>query len=496
MSPHGQTLYNITYNGGNDGVGTVFTFIPATNNLTVVKSFENPAKWPQYTNLIQASNGKLYGMTTYGGLDGVSGLAYGGGAIFSFDPSTSTYTKLKNFNGLDGANPYGSLVQASNGKLYGMTTFGGPGYNLNNSTYGNGVIFSFDPATSTYTKLKDFDGTNGAHPYGSLIQASDGKLYGMTFTGSNSGGVIFSFDPSTFIYTKLKDFDGTNGAAPYGSLMQTSNGKLYGMTTYGGSNGIGVIFSFDISSSTITKLKDFDGTNGSGIYGDLIQANDGKLYGMTANGGSANYGVIFSFDLSTSTYTKLKDFDGTTDGRAPYGSLKKASDGKLYGMTSRGGIKGYGVIFSYDPATSTYTKLKDFDDINGAAPNGSLMQASNGKFYGLTTRGGPRGGNNSSGFGVIFSFDPSSSTYTKLKDFDEQNGRYPSNLMKASDGMLYGTTSIMNGLTGNDAFIFSFDPSSSVYTKLMHFDSTNTGSPGAPFGAFIQASDGKLYNMT
>ena len=75
--------------------------------------------------------------------------------------------------------------------------------------------FSFDPSSSTYTKLKEFDGTNGASPYGSLIQASDGKLYGMTSQGGSNGyGVIFSFDPSSSTYTKLKDFDYTNGASP------------------------------------------------------------------------------------------------------------------------------------------------------------------------------------------------------------------------------------------------------------------------------------------
>ena len=73
----------------------------------------------------------------------------------------------------DGAYPgYLKLLQASNGKLYGMTREGG--------SNGAGTIFSYDPATSAYTQLKDFDDTNGANPYGSLVQASDGKLYGMT----------------------------------------------------------------------------------------------------------------------------------------------------------------------------------------------------------------------------------------------------------------------------------------------------------------------------
>ena len=62
----------------------------------------------------------------------------------------------------------------------------------------------------------DFDNTNGANPYGSLMQASDGKLYGMTTNGGSSTlGVIFSFDPSSSTYTKLKDYDGANGANPF-----------------------------------------------------------------------------------------------------------------------------------------------------------------------------------------------------------------------------------------------------------------------------------------
>ena len=147
-------------------------------------------------------------------------------------------------------NPYGSLIQASDGKLYGMTEFGGSG-NV-------GVIFSFDPSSSTYTKLKDFDTTNGANPQGSLIQASDGKLYGMTYQGgSNGSGVIFSFDPSATTFTNLKDFDNTNGGYPQGSLMQASDGKLYGMTLKGGISVIGVIFSFDPFGCNLYKTEGF-----------------------------------------------------------------------------------------------------------------------------------------------------------------------------------------------------------------------------------------------
>jgi uncharacterized repeat protein (TIGR03803 family) len=121
--------------------------------------------------------------------------------------------------------------------------------------------------------------------------------------------------------------------------------------------------------------------------GSLVQAANGKLYGMTADGGSSGYGVIFSFDPSSSTYTKLMDFIGV-NGTSPHGGLVQASDGKLYGMTNGGGSNSYGVIFSYNPSTSTYIKLMDFGGANGACPNGNLMQANDGKLYGMTTIGG------------------------------------------------------------------------------------------------------------
>jgi uncharacterized repeat protein (TIGR03803 family) len=46
FSIQAQTLYGTTYYGGNGGGGTISKFIPATNNLTVVKSFESLAANP------------------------------------------------------------------------------------------------------------------------------------------------------------------------------------------------------------------------------------------------------------------------------------------------------------------------------------------------------------------------------------------------------------------------------------------------------------------
>jgi len=367
-----------------------------------------------YTFSVQAQ--VLYGMTYAGGKNGT-------GVILSFNTYSSSYTKVYDFDSTNGANPSSSLVRGRDGKLYGMTVNGGSG--------GYGVIFSFDPSTFSYTKLKDFDYTDGANPYGSLMLANDGKFYGMTVNGgSNDYGVIFSFDPSSFTYTKLMDFSIRSGANPYGSFIQASNGKLYGMTEYGGYTGPdglsiphGVIFSFDPATSMYTKLHELSLDAGGNPYGNFIQTKDGQLYGMTLDGGSGRrgtpvYGTIFSFD-STTGYTIPEKTFTYPDHGGPYGSLIQAKDGMLYGMTNAGGASSLGVIFSFNPTSSTYTELKNFDGTNGANPYGTLMQTGDGMLYGMTNAGG------ASNLGVIFSFNPTSSTYTKLKDFDGANGANP-----------------------------------------------------------------------
>ncbi len=351
---------------------------------------------------------KLYGMTAGGG-------ANDDGVLFEYDLSTSIYTKKLDFDSASsniGGCPNGSLMQASNNKLYAMAPFGG--------TNNYGVLFEYDPGNSTYAKKFDFNSLSG-HSYGSLMQALNGKLYGMTPDGGiNYEGVLFEYDLGTDTYTKKMDFDGTNtGGCPQGSLIQ-ANGKLYGMTYWGGANNNGVLFEYDPNTNTYTKKMDFDGLN-TGNYpeGSLIQVN-GKLYGMTYQGGANYNGVLFEYNIDNDTYTKKIDFDGTNTGSYPEGNLIQASNGKLYGMTNQGGTNDNGVLFEYDLGTDTYTKKLEFDSAStGKYPRGSLMQASDGKLYGMTTQGGTNDN------GTFFKYDITTNTYTKILNFDGTNGRNP-----------------------------------------------------------------------
>jgi uncharacterized repeat protein (TIGR03803 family) len=253
-----------------------------------------------------------------------------------------------------------------------------------------------------------------------LIQASDGNFYGVTsYGGANlNAGAIVRVTPSGDEVVLYSFTGGADGAVPYGPLIQASDGNLYGMTSSGGAQGRGVVFKITLSG-TETVLHSFaaGGTDGENPVGGLIQATDGNFYGMTPLGGTENSGVIFRID-SSGNETILWDFGGSPDGETPYGSLLQASDGNLYGVTSFGGTLGVGCIFRITTAGVEQVLYSFQDSADGAHPQGSLMQASDGKLYGTTASDG---GN---GYGVVFRIDPASAQESLVYTFilGQQNG--------------------------------------------------------------------------
>ena len=361
-------------------------------------------------------------------------------------------------------------------ELWGMTNSGG--------TYANGVIFSYNTSTNSYNTKFNFDGNNGAIPKGSLIQANDGMLYAMTFAGGTySLGTLFQYNPTTSSYTKLIDFDGvTNGANPNGSLIQANDGNLYGMTSSGGANNVGVLFQYNPTTLNYTKLIDFDGaTNGATPNGSLIQANDGKLYGATSVGGLNNLGVIFQFDINTTTYTKKYDFNGTNGGNCN-GSLSEATDGTLYGVAFTGGLNNSGAIFQFDQSTSIYTEKYDYSSSGLLNASSASLQSANGKLYGICNGtfavgggGTPWNQNPPSIVGKLFSCTPSGATTTNEQTLNDV--LFDASIMGASDGMMYGMSATNTGNNPtwlpNPAVLYKFDPTTQTYQTLMTFDPIN-----------------------
>lgn len=386
----GSTVYtNVVLNLGiPNGItygiteSVLYAFHPTTN---IVENPQGDGAYPS-GSLIQASDGNLYGMTSKGG-------ANAAGAVIKVAPN-GTVSLLYSFQALsDGANPNGSLVQAKDGNFYGMTANGGTNY--------TGTVFKLTP-TGTESLLHSFgplQSPDGANPQGSLVQASDGNLYGMSDEGgmNDTGAIIKVAIPAgtVSVFYSFGATESGDAEFPTGNLIQANDGNLYGMTPDGGANGNGAVIKITMPAGIESVIYSFGGTgpsDGKSPYGSLIQANDGNLYGMTTEGGATGDGAIVEITLSgdESVLYSLGAAAGG-DGKYPGGSLIQASDGNFYGLTNQGGAYGDGALIMVTPGGNE-SVLHSFGNAeDGSNPNDSLIQASDGNLYGLTFSGGAYG---------------------------------------------------------------------------------------------------------
>src|ERR1039457_2442445 len=217
----------------------------------------------------------------------------------------------------------------------------------------------------TLTTLYSFDGTDGQEPVGALVQATNGDLYGTTERGGsgiNNGGTVFRITPGgtlTTLYSFCPQTNCTDGFGPKAGLVQAANGDLYGTTWGGGVNDQGTVFKIT-QGGTLTTLYSFCSPamcrDGEVPFAGLVQAANGDLYGTTAEGGTNGGGTVFKITPG-GTLTRLYSFcsRGCTDGLNPDAGLVQAANGDLYGTTSNGGANGQGTVFKITPGGTLTT---------------------------------------------------------------------------------------------------------------------------------------------
>lgn len=477
-------LWGTTTAGFESGSGGIFSISADGKYFETIHYFgENPGYGPMFCDILHASDGKKYGMTVYGG-------PFDAGVIFQYDTAGNKYKAVHFFNKTNGAEPYGSLIQAKNGRFYGMTAFGGK--------YNQGVLFSYQPDSSSYKVLHHFKDTiSGKNPYGDLIQATNGLLYGMTSAGGiYNKGVIFSYNIAKDTFIRRFSFNDTLGAEPTGTLTQVG-GKFYGVTRQGGTNtGKGAIFSIDTSNYKVTRYYSFGSSTGESPMGKLVMANNGRLYGVASTGGQSpglypgTSGSVFSIDTSSHTFAVIKQFSGYASIVRPIGSLLKLSNGKLYGTCSDHiNNPNQGGIFSIR-TTSSYNMEKSFSNSEPASVASPLSVLAPGKLIGLAYRGGEHINR-----GVIYTFDTSSKAVKNLIEFNTAFGGKNSNgfLTPAANGLLYGTT--IEGGKDKTGVLYSLNPKTNE--KKVLYDFIFSGSNGLnPRTKLVQTADGKLWGVT
>jgi uncharacterized repeat protein (TIGR03803 family) len=368
----------------------------------------------------------------------------------------------------DGSQPYGTLVQGTDGNLYGTTSTGGAGVDPSLCGQGEfnncGTFFRITPdrtLTTLYNFCSQSGCADGFSPLGALVLGTDGNFYGTTFSGGGGCatqygcGTFFQITPSGTLKTLLV-FSGGNGAGPLGGLVLGTDGNFYGATEgYSGNGKINAGTVFKVTpTGTPTTLHVFctqtGCPDGDAPYAGLIQGTDGNFYGTTQGGGAnGDYGTAFKITPG-GTLTTLYSFCTVQqagqnpvvclDGYYPIAGMVQASDGNIYGATDLGGANcnpdgGCGTFFKISPS-GTLTTLYSFSNTDEGGPQAALIQATDGNLYG-TTEGG---GSNPAGYGTIFEIT-TSATLTTLHSFQGSDGEFPefAGLVQHTDGNFYGT---------------------------------------------------------
>jgi uncharacterized repeat protein (TIGR03803 family) len=324
----------------------------------------------------------------------------------------------------DGTTPVGNLVQGTDGNLYGVTANGGSatttdsfgtrgpapvGTAFSITTAGTlTTVFSFgnDAQFNTNLAISAWVSVSGGHPTTGLVQGSDGNFYGTTSVQGDYGwGTVFRLTPYA-VLTTLHSFrapdtnTGYNydGYYPNSELVEGKDGNFYGTTSQGGESGGGTVYRIT-PDGAYTTLISFDGPNGFNPLGGLVLGKDGNFYGTTIAWGTSGNPVTYSvgtvFKLTTNgVLTVLHYFTGSAEeGWEPHGTLMQGSDGNLYGTTWSGGntdganLDGYGTVFQIT-TNGEFTTLHKFNGADGSHPDGALVQGPNGDIYGTTVNGG------------------------------------------------------------------------------------------------------------
>src|ERR1700674_5600937 len=284
--------------------------------------------------LIPGKDGNFYGVSRQGG-------TAEGGTIFKVTPS-GALTTLHNFvkGSDDGWYPEGGLIQASDGSFYGTTSSGGThGERILQmtskgrryapeekfGTRNGGTIFRMTPAgeVTTVHRLSErvwnaTDEREGSHPNAPLVEGNDRNFYGTTSKGGQHGwGTVFKVtrEGELTVHYDFKE----EGAAIRG-FVRAADENLYGITRgiFRDRDNCGTIFRIDSAGkvNAVYVFKHRSGSNGWNWFGfddpitpvsRLLPGSDGKLYGLTRNGGEHDAGVLFKFDPSDSFVPSEED---------------------------------------------------------------------------------------------------------------------------------------------------------------------------------------------
>ncbi len=517
--------------------------------------------------LTEGTDGHLYGTTVGGG-------AFGAGSVFRMTKS-GVVTVLHSFNpDVDGYGSYYALVQARDGHWYGTTYYGPP--NSCGSSCGSGTVFRMT-AAGEFSVIRDFGlELNGPTDLRGLVLGPEGYLYLITtqkllrvavegayvevpvrssaghalrvlavVSGADGHLYALAQGSTTMLIrlalpgqevTILHQFDVPGGRRVHRRSCDRRMGPLCSGPRRTGAHSVGAEFferpwtakspcwtrrpSPTISAESIApspdggayvtwarlrryNYDDQDWTSwfsliapDAGVYvlrpeappfvnqfatPKIMLASDGRLYGTMSQGPSAEG---FAFVMGAGAIvTTLHIFPGPSEGYNPQGPLVEAADGHFYGATLWGGTYRFGTVFRITKAGAFSVLYTFAGGVDGGYPNGPLVEGPDGALYGTTQRKGLYDA------GTVFRLTRTGELSTVHAFTGDVGGLAPvAGLTLAGDGAFYGTT-ILRGQFDRGT-VFRVTPGGAF--AVLH--SFTDGAGGAyPEDRLLLGPDGHLY---
>lgn len=359
----GTLMYGTTSEGGGTGCGgkgcgTVFSVTPG-GGVSIIHKFAGPPDdgATPISGLVSAE-GTLYG-TTYDGGKNKCGSVHCG-TVYAIGVNGGERVVYNFKGGSDGEFPSTDLA-FFNGQFYGATYAGG-GHTgcATGFTCGTFFVVSKGGSEKVLHKFGGINAKDGGNPSGSLI-AIGTQLYGTTEFGGlascNKSGIVDEGCGTVYAMTTgggeniLHEFKGGfDGRLPVEGVVDVDN-QLFGTAYEGGSGsicsgGCGILYSMSLGG-TESILHPFaekaaDGLNPSGLIFLTDNTLGDELYGVTFGGGNnkcgstKGCGVVYSASRGGHA-TVLHDFGSVTGDAEEAESRLIAFEGKLYGVSHRGG---------------------------------------------------------------------------------------------------------------------------------------------------------------
>ena len=267
----GGLLYGLTFDGGQTGIGSIYTIKPDGAITTLFAFNGTTGMYP--TALVQTADGTLYGTTYYGG-------SHGDGNAYRLSPD-GTFTNIVSCTLQNCLYPI-DLVIGADGNVYGISEGDKQGFG------NNGQLFAITPKFRTEV---NFNTTVANRPW-NLELGSDGSLYGLTQDFYTYRSHFYRFTPpGTLKFLGSYHFPGSGS---FGPQIQAPDGNFYG-TLMGDIHHPGWVYQLT-PTGAFHIVATFNGKDGA-APDELALGADGSLYGTTESGGATGGGVIFRLTL-------------------------------------------------------------------------------------------------------------------------------------------------------------------------------------------------------